>query len=125
MAAAVTRPPSALWLPSPLAQRLKPRRPEGVADALLETGRREIGQAPRMTQRRNRRSGVDVLMTPGQPRQRQIEKSPLVLINKTAVLLMHGEILAADDRGRAHRIGARDKHAERRLVLRREDRRRA
>ncbi len=65
------------------------------------------------------------LVAPGQPRQRQIEKSARVLENEAAMLFAGGKIAHRVDRRRARSRGLKSQHLMRVVVLDAEDRRNA
>ena len=113
MAAASTRPPSALWPPSSqsslslgsepreaaLDDALQAPRPIRTGEAGLEGRRLELLEAGR-AQGCDGGAGVDVLMTADEARFREVEQAFLVLVDETSALLVDREILRADEDGR-------------------------
>ena len=126
-AAAMARPPSALWPPSSHSSLSggsnAGSRPcdsrcmrAGQSTRVMPASKAAAGSfRPLRAQRRDRRAGILELMAAVKLRRRQIEQPVVVLINQPAALLGRGPVLAGDRQRRLHAAppGARSPPARR------------
>jgi hypothetical protein len=85
-------------------EALETARPFGTGEARLESRGLELLE-PGGAQGRDGRAGIGELMPPDKLGTRQVEETLLVLIDEAPSLLMHGEILLADEeRGSAETL---------------------
>ncbi len=101
-------------------QPLQPCRPFGLGHAALEGCRRQAAIAGG-AQRRDRGAGIDVLVAPGETRQRQIEQAIAILVDQPSAILMDVEVLRPDqDLRSAGAFGGGLQHGGRLRLLRRD-----
>ena len=138
-AAAIARPPSALWPPSShsslsggvsaLSLPWVRRCIRAGHSALAMPASKAASAAPRPAARKRGDGGAGVvdLMAAGKLRQRQIEQPVVVLIDQAAVLAVHAPVLAGDAQRRAQRAAppARSRPAPHRSAARSPPARRA